>query len=160
MAVQVISFRCILKNKLGRLISSTINQNVLSGGSLEGEELPALSEALLELQKGECREVHLRAEDAYGFYNPKLVIKRRREDVREDHPGPLKNGQSISCFNNGKRNLFRVVELCSEFVTLDGNHPLAGQDLVFEIEAIDVRAATEEEIADSQTFSSSEDLLH
>lgn len=156
MAVQVISFRCILKNKLGKLISSTVNHNVLSGGSLEGEELPALSEALLELQKGEHREVHLRAQDAYGFYNPKLLIKR----PREDHPGPISPGQSISCVNDGKRNLFRVVGLCAEFVTLDGNHPLAGQDLIFEIEAIDVRAATDEEIAESQPPPSGADLLH
>jgi FKBP-type peptidyl-prolyl cis-trans isomerase SlyD len=148
MAIQVVSFHCVLKNKLGQIISSTFNQNVLTEGNPEVTQvLQGLSDGLRDLRKGEKRKVYLRAEDAYGFYNPQLVIVRPLEEI--SMKGPLRTGEPIVYVTNGSRQNFRVMEISSDSVTLDGNHPLAGQDLVFEIEALEAREATAEEIAKS-----------
>ena len=50
---------------------------------------------------------------------------------------------------NGQPRSFRITEIDSQQVTLDGNHPLAGQDLIFEIETVAARDATAEEISDA-----------
>ncbi|MNT78105.1 FKBP-type peptidyl-prolyl cis-trans isomerase SlyD [compost metagenome] len=50
---------------------------------------------------------------------------------------------------SGTSRSYKVVQFHDEMASLDGNHPLAGQDLVFEIETLDVRNATRKEIAES-----------
>ncbi len=145
MAIQVVSFNCVLKNNLGQVISSTFNQNVLTAGNSESPQvLQALSDGLQDLQKGERRKVCLKAEEAYGFYNPQLVIVRPLEELSTS--GSLRAGEAIVYVKNGSSSHYRVMEISTDSVTLDGNHPLAGQDLVFEIETIDAREATAEEI--------------
>lgn len=161
MAVQVVSFHCVLKNKFGKVLSSTFNQNVLTHGPGNQFALNALSDALQNLRKGERRKVHVAAEDAYGYYDPNLVLIRPLDSIVMSEP--VRVGERILYKWNGEDRYFRVTALTDDFVTLDGNHPLAGQDLVFEIEAMDARAATAEEIAEANAQSESiekEALLH
>ncbi len=144
MGIQVVSFHCVLKDKLGRIISSTFNQNVMTDGPRDADTLTALVEGLQDLEKGEKRRISLRADQAYGFYNPKLVITCPLEEMFAETP--IKLGENVTYVKNGKRTAYRVTGLSSDSVTLDANHPLAGQDLVFEIEATEARAATLEEL--------------
>lgn len=152
MAIQVVSFHCVLKNKLGRVISSTFNQNVMTDGPRDAETLTALVEALQDLEKGEKRKISLSAEQAYGFYNPKLVITCPLEDLSSG--APIKLGERVIYVKNGIRTSYRVIGVSSDLVTLDANHPLAGQDLVFEIEATEARDATLEELGDLEVDTS------
>lgn len=152
MAIQVVSFHCVLKNKLGRVISSTFNQNVMTDGPRDAETLTALVEALQDLEKGEKRKISLSAEQAYGFYNPKLVITCPLEDLSSG--APVKLGERVIYVKNGVRTSYRVIGVSAEIVTLDANHPLAGQDLVFEIEATEARDATLEELGDLEVDTS------
>jgi FKBP-type peptidyl-prolyl cis-trans isomerase SlyD len=158
MKVQVVSFRCVLKTKLGRLISSTFNQNVLTGEAGVPESLPGLGKALEDLETGERRKVSLSAAEAYGYYDPKLVLKVPRGDLTGldlNRPGD----RQIRLKFDGAERLFRIVEVVEDHVTLDGNHPLAGQDLVFEIEATSVRDATPDEIDSSSIQAGGERYL-
>lgn len=147
MAAQIVSFNCLLKNGLGQVISHTTNREVLtSGGQSTGQycQLKALSLALENLQPGEKRTVVISAKDAYGFYDPKLSITRMRKDL--DGGEDLKLGENIKYLQDGKLAGYRISEANSVYVTLDGNHPLAGQDLVFEIEGTESRDALPEEV--------------
>ncbi|MES2855009.1 MAG: FKBP-type peptidyl-prolyl cis-trans isomerase [Bdellovibrionota bacterium] len=155
MAIQVISFHCVLKDKLGRVISSTFNNGVMSSGG--PETLKALSDGMQGLMKGEKRRISLSAEQAYGFYDPKLVVVRDIADVMMS--AQVKVGESIVYETGGKRGVYHITELSGDSVTLDGNHPLAGQDLVFEIEAVDAREATVAEI-DETTWVDGMPALH
>lgn len=146
MAVQVVSFYCVLKNNLGQVISSTFNRDVLTGGAQKTNRLDALAEALQNLQKGEKRKINVRAEQAYGYYNPELVLVRSIEEIEFDEP--LRLGEQVTYVRDGKKQAYLVTEINNDSVTLDGNHPLAGQDLVFEIEATEAREATLEDIGD------------
>lgn len=135
MSAQIVSFRCTLKNRFGRVISTSVNQNVstdLQGGSRAG--LVGLMREMQNLTVGERREIFVNAQDAYGFYDPTRIHTVAVEEWpidRNPHLGmevPLADGL-----------LYRVIEIRADEIVLDANHPLAGQDLIFDIEATDVR---------------------
>jgi len=150
---QVVSFHCVLRSQVGnQVLSSTFNHDVITqveGADPQGMMLAGLAEGLQGLKKGEKRKIFLDAKQAYGFYEPGLV--------KECPRGEISNGRELSVgaevvmhSPEGERKVFRVVQATSRTITLDGNHPLAGMDLVFDIEATEAREATSEEIADSR----------
>ncbi|HMN67588.1 MAG TPA: FKBP-type peptidyl-prolyl cis-trans isomerase [Bdellovibrionales bacterium] len=143
MKPQIVSFHCVLKTKLGKLISSTLNHEVLTCLPDEVGMLPGLAEGMRDIKSGEKRRISLNAAQAYGYYDPKKVITCPREGLDKED---LRLGESLMCEIDGKSDMYRVTELRGTYVTLDGNHPLAGQDLVFEIEALDVRDASPEDL--------------
>ena len=147
MNVQVISFHCVLKNPMGHVLSSTYNHDVMTHDPYQAEILPGLARGLQDLRKGEKRRICLRAENAFGYYDPDKVVERAIDDIPQHET--LRLGDPIvSRSSDGKMSSLRVIKIGEDFVTLDGNHPLAGQDLIFEIEAVDTREATAEEISD------------
>lgn len=146
MGIQIVSYRCTLTDRMGRFISSSVAQNVLLHAEAEHVPLKALSEAMRDLKKGEKRQISLSASEAYGFYDPNLVITRSLEEF--ELAPPLKIDEQVRVMRNGRSVWMKVINVSGETVTLDGNHPLAGQDLIFEIQALDAREATEGEIVD------------
>jgi FKBP-type peptidyl-prolyl cis-trans isomerase SlyD len=102
------------------------------------------------------RTVTLAAADAYGFYDPKLAFTRLRREL--DGGDDLKLGEIVDYVREGGRAMYRVTEANSIYVGLDGNHPLAGQDLVFEVEGTETRAAMPEDFLES--IGSTASLLH
>ncbi|MDR3606043.1 MAG: peptidylprolyl isomerase [Oligoflexia bacterium] len=143
---QVISFRCILKTQLGELICSSFNREVWSDEPTQNTgRLPALTRGLRNLQTGEKRCIAVPADQAYGLYDKSLVLEVSRSKFANQ--GRLEIGQEVIVeTQSGEQRPFRVTGLTGKRVTLDGNHPLAGQDLIFDIEATEVRDATSEEI--------------
>ncbi len=144
MKAQVVSFHCIIKNKLGQVISSTFNQDVVTAhAEPEKQMLRGLADGLKDLVAGEKRRINVSAESAYGFYDPGKVLICS-VDCLEGKGFVV--GESLTCMFKGQPVEFRLTGMYGGQVTLDANHPLAGQDLVFEIEAVDVREALPEEI--------------
>ena len=151
MQPQIVSFKCLLKNITGQLISTSFNRDVLTSPSGEGAPLEGLAQALHGLKKGERRSIHLKAQEAYGFYDPSKVILFPRKRI-PDH-NHLRCGQVVSILSKkGKLRTYRVLQIHGDLVSLDENHPLAGQDLIFEIEAVEARDATSEEVAETQSL--------
>lgn len=156
MNIQVISFNCLLKNKAGKVISSTFNREVLNATGDQNAMLQGLAKGLQNLKKGEKRSIALTAEEAYGLYDPQKVILYPKKKL----PPQLRPGDSVSIVGkSGKVRQYRIIQFHDDMASLDGNHPLAGQDLIFEIEALDVRDATREEI-DSSVNVVAAQLLH
>jgi FKBP-type peptidyl-prolyl cis-trans isomerase SlyD len=156
MVPQIISFNCILKNSVGQLISSTYNKDVLTSVNDSQAMLLGLSKGLQDLKAGEKRKIFLRAEEAYGFYDPKKIVYYPRKRLSKD----VRPGEVITIIGkSGKAKIYKVLGLHTDMVSLDANHPLAGQDLVFEIETLAARKATTEEI-ESACNDVSVQLLH
>ena len=146
MNTQIISFNCLLKTQLGQVISTSYNHDVLTMVDDEKAMLLGLAKNLQNIKKGEKRTISLSAQEAYGFYDPLKSILYPRRKLPKD----IRSGSSVSIVGkSGKLRTYKVVELFSDMASLDENHPLAGQDLIFEIEALAVRAATKNEIAES-----------
>jgi FKBP-type peptidyl-prolyl cis-trans isomerase SlyD len=148
MKAQIVSFHCVLKNRVGIVISSTFNRDVITFVDKPGKVLRGLAETLQHLRKGDKKSLFLSAEEAYGLYNPQLVVEVPRKKLA--HLNALQIGHQIQSYaEDGDATVFRVIQITPDSVTMDGNHPLAGQDLLFEIETVETRAATSDEIAES-----------
>jgi FKBP-type peptidyl-prolyl cis-trans isomerase SlyD len=146
MSIQVISFNCNLKSKTGQQISFTYNREVLATEQQGGNFLTGLALGMQNLTKGEKRSISLNAQQAYGFYDPSKTIFFPKNKL----PKTIRVGENIQIVGkSGQVRSYKVLQLHDNMVTLDGNHPLAGQDLIFEIETLEVREATQEEIEGS-----------
>ena len=151
MTQQIVSFHCVLKDRLGHVISSSFNQNVSTGQDPSGQ-LRGFTRGMQDLKKGERRSIYVGAEEAYGFYDMTKVLEIAREDLSTRDTVQLGDVVMVSRSEEGSLTEHRVIELKGDLVVLDSNHPLAGQDLIFEIEATDVRdeevGAEDDEAAD------------
>lgn len=107
--------------------------------------IPGLENALEGKAAGDSVEVRVAPEDGYGEPNPALeqVVPRDRFQGVES----LEVGMQFQASTEQGPVSVRVVKVEDEDVTVDGNHPLAGKHLNFNVTVQDVRAATEEEIA-------------
>ncbi len=106
--------------------------------------LPALEAALAGHEAGDTVAVTLAPQDAYGLRNAE-----RSQRVPVKHllfQGKLKPGMVVQLNTREGRHPVTVTKVGRHTVTVDTNHPLAGQTLLFELDIIDVRAASAEEI--------------
>lgn len=110
-----------------------------------GNLFPRLEAALAGHAVGDIVRVRLLPDDAFGRRDPELVQDIPLADFP---PGEdiVVGGEVIGTRDDGEQTRFRVVRIEGETARLDGNHPLAGQTLVFEVEIQSVEPASEEEI--------------
>ena len=105
---------------------------------------PAVMAQLEGRAAGEIFEVPLDCKEVYGPRNEELVITARIQDVPEEYRTV---GTSILMENaQGQTKSFLVTEVDAKSVTIDGNNPLAGREVIFELDIKLVRDATEGEI--------------
>lgn len=110
-----------------------------------GNIIPGLENAMLGKSAGDVFTATLAAEDAYGLPDPE-----RKQRVPMKHllfKGKLKPGMVVQLNTSDGRVPVTVVKAGRHSADIDTNHPLAGQSLTFDIEVVEVREATEEEIA-------------
>lgn len=111
-----------------------------------GMMLPKFEENLNGLKKGDKIDFELNAIDAYGEKDEAAIAQLPADMFKETGIPPV--GEIIPLQDN-QGNQFRaqVIEISPEVVVVDLNHPMAGQNLHFDIEILEVRPATEEELA-------------
>lgn len=102
--------------------------------------VPAVEAALEGLSVGDEKQISVKAAEAYGIYNPSLVTEIQRSDVEDGHA--LQKGDSAT-IADGREGV--VIETSVRTVTIDVNHPLAGEDLSYNVKIISIRQAREEE---------------
>lgn len=105
---------------------------------------PLVEEALAGRAQGETCSVTLEPADAFGEYDAELV----RVEPRNLFPGSVTVGMQFEGRPDGTEHatIYTVTDVTGEKVVVDGNHPLAGQKLVFNCTVTGVRAATREEV--------------
>ncbi|OOG23857.1 hypothetical protein B1C78_10030 [Thioalkalivibrio denitrificans] len=111
-----------------------------------GQILETLERTLEDARPGDIRAVTVPPEAGYGQRDPRLVFTAPRTNLPE---GTLREGMMLSTTErdgDGRRFPLRIVELTEDGAVVDGNHPLAGMTLHFEITVREVRPATAEEI--------------
>ena len=146
MKTQIVSFHCVLRDKLGQIISSTFNQEVINQLEEGSQTLRGLVAGLQDLKEGEKRKIYVSADQAYGLYDPGLVVEVPRKELIKGSSLGVGNTILTRSTSDGHARVFRVVNTADDYVVLDGNHPLAGQDLVFDIEVTAAREAIEEDL--------------
>jgi len=119
----------------GTIFDSSRDREPLEFTLGEGEVIPGFEQAVMGMEPGETRTVTITAEEAYGPRRDDLLIEVGRDQVA---PGlELAVGQQLQLrLQDGRIIPVTVAALTEETVTIDANHPLAGEDLTFEIELV------------------------
>ncbi|HXY75467.1 MAG TPA: peptidylprolyl isomerase [Steroidobacteraceae bacterium] len=142
---QVVSIYYTLRDETGAVIDRSAPAQPLSYLHGHGNLVPGLERELTGKSAGDKLRVKVSAADGYGEYQPDLVQqvpRRALKGIRE-----LTVGMRLEAQTRDGARMLTVSRIVGDMVTLDGNHPLAGKTLDFEIEIAAVRAATETEIA-------------
>ncbi len=141
---KVVSIHYTLTNEAGQVLDSSENQEPLAYIHGHGNIIPGLENALLGLTKGEKLKVTVAPADGYGERDDSMVQSVPRsafQGVDDIKPGMQFQAQSPEGIQ-----LVTVVSVEGDEVTLDGNHPMAGITLIFDVEITDVRDPTAEEL--------------
>jgi FKBP-type peptidyl-prolyl cis-trans isomerase SlyD len=108
---------------------------------------PRIEEALAGKEAGAQVALQLEPEDAFGDYDPALVLLMPLENLGDGvEVGMRVEGDGGQ---GAPGRIFTITDIAEGMAVLDGNHPLAGLALRFDITVIDVRGATEEELEDA-----------
>jgi FKBP-type peptidyl-prolyl cis-trans isomerase SlyD len=141
----VVTFHYTLTNDQGELIESSKESAPLAYIHGQGRIISGLETALEGRQSGDKFNVRLDPSDAYGERTDELVQTMPRSAFVD--ADDLDVGMAFRALSEGGETIVHVVNIEGDQVTVDGNHPLAGQALNFDVEVEDVRQATEEELS-------------
>ncbi|ARU89584.1 peptidylprolyl isomerase [Pseudomonas sp. M30-35] len=145
-ANKAVSIDYTLTNDAGEVIDSSAGGAPLVYLHGAGNIIAGLEKALLDKKVGDELDVSVEPEDAYGEYSAELLATLNRsmfEGVDELEVGM----QFHASGPDGSMQIVTIRELEGDDVIVDGNHPLAGQRLNFKVKIVDIRDASEEEVA-------------
>jgi peptidylprolyl isomerase len=99
---------------------------------------PQVEEALIGMAVGDRKTITIKTEDAFGEYDAEQVSVVPRDQFPDDIDPQI--GDSFELVNDdGDGMVVMVIEVDDKEITLDANHPLAGEDLTFELEMIEIK---------------------
>lgn len=127
----------------GTLTDGTVFDSSTGGDPLEfqvgaGQVIAGFDEAVVGMAVGESRQTTIPAERAYGVYRDDLVFAVEPSQL-PDGFAPEVGEQYQMTQPDGQAMVVSVREVTADGVTLDANHPLAGLDLTFDIQLVEIR---------------------
>jgi len=143
---KVITMNYTLKDSEGVVIDTTEDKGAFSFISGANQILPKLEEEIGTMLIGSKKNVKLSAEEAYGIYDESAIQKVEKSTFPTDTPVEVGMG-FVANSPDGHPMPFKVSAVEEKEVTIDFNHPLAGKDLEFNVHLVDIRNASEEEVA-------------
>ena len=105
--------------------------------------LPALEAVMVKMNEGDKQNVSLAAKDAYGEFKVEMIMEVPKEELAHIK---LELGSHLQLQLEKQVKVVKVAKIGETHITLDGNHPLAGVDLNFDVEIVLIRQATAEEL--------------
>jgi peptidylprolyl isomerase len=130
-----VHYTCKLED--GTVCDTALNSEPLQFVIGEGEVIPGFEEAVIGMKPNESKTVKIPVDKAYGPHREDLVLVVDREqlpadvkpEIGHELEGLLEDGQTIFA---------KIIKVDESSVTLDVNHPLAGKDLIFDIQLIEI----------------------
>ena len=121
----------------GTVFDSSSGRHPLRVTLGSGQVIRGVDEALTGMAPGEEKTVTIAADEAYGPHRPELLHEVQRDAIPPEVD--LEIGQLLEGRDTGGQHLrLTVVDVADGMVTLDANHPLAGQDLQFELQLVEI----------------------
>ena len=121
----------------GTVFDTSIGHDPMQFTIGQRQLLPGFEQSVIGMEPGEGKTVKIPAHQAYGLHETGKVIEVDRDRIPSGFP--LKIGLRLQGSPAGGRAVdFTIIGLTDTKVTLDGNHPLAGKDLTFDIELLEV----------------------
>ncbi|QEQ96199.1 FKBP-type peptidyl-prolyl cis-trans isomerase [Neptunomonas concharum] len=140
----VVTIHYTLTNSEGEVLDSSQGQEPLAYLAGASNIIPGLENALTGKQVGDKLDVTVEPEEAYGPLREELVQKVDHENFQGIDD--IQVGMQFMAQAPWGEQPVTVMAVEEDGITLDGNHPLAGQTLTFAVEVMAVRSATDEEL--------------
>ncbi len=122
----------------GQIFDSSLEREPLEVTIGKGMLIPGFENAILEMKVNEKKTVEIAKEDAYGDIQKELFHEVKNEQLPQDVKPEIGMGLA-SKGQDGTEHQFRVVDVKDDHIVIDGNHPLAGQNLVFDLEVVEIQ---------------------
>ena len=104
----------------------------------QGMLIPGFEKAIIDMKVNDKKTVNIPKEEAYGDINKDLFHKVDNSQLPEEIKPEIGMGLT-SKSEDGNEYQFRVAEVNEDHIIVDGNHPLAGQDLTFDLELVEIK---------------------
>ena len=144
MKKRFVTFHYVMKDSNGVALKSSYDSEPMMFLEGEAQIIPVLENQIKDLAKGEKKSVLVRSADGFGSRDEKLVINVPLSQLPN---GKANVGQRFSLKTKELGTvIFTVVAINPMSAVLDGNHPLAGKDLVFDVEIVESRPATKKDL--------------
>ena len=162
--MQIANDRAVLihykvSNSGGDVVDSSEGEEPLAYIHGQGDIVPGLEQALLGKSAGDRVKITVSPEEGYGEWDEdkvQTVPRAAFEDGGEISPGMRFQAQG----EDGEDVIVTVKQVSNDEITIDANHPLAGQTLSFDVEIVSVRECTEEELAHGHIHDPGHDHHH
>ena len=126
----------------GQLSDGTIFDSSLAREPIEftlGQDtvIPGFEQAVIGMEAGESKDVSIPPEDGFGEYSEDLVVNIEKSILPPDINPELGMQLEVSSEEETPR-VFTIAKIAEDSITLDGNHPLAGKEIAFTIELLEI----------------------
>lgn len=145
---RILTFHYTLRDERGRVLDTSQGSTPMPFIEGAGQIIDGLEESLLQMAVGEKRGVVVPPERGYGMHEEDLMQKVPKDRLPA---GNLQVGDQFQTGPDRHAPVVTVMAIEGNEVLLDANHPLAGQELHFDVELISERLATAEELAAVQS---------
>ena len=122
----------------GQVFDSSLEREPLEVKLGQGSLIPGFEKGLLDMEPKEKKTIVIPKEEAYGEKRKELFQSVPKSNLPEDME-PEVNMGLVATNPDGTERQLRVAEVNENDIIVDGNHPLAGQDLTFELELVEIK---------------------
>jgi FKBP-type peptidyl-prolyl cis-trans isomerase 2 len=122
----------------GNIFDSSLEREPLEITLGKGMLIPGFEKSLLDMEVKEKKTVTIPQEEAYGPVQEELFQPIAKEALPEEIEPEIGMGLMATNADGSERQL-RIVEVKEDHIVVDANHPLAGKDLIFELELVEIK---------------------
>ncbi|WP_108425494.1 FKBP-type peptidyl-prolyl cis-trans isomerase [Flagellimonas amoyensis] len=119
----------------GKVFDSSLEREPLEVALGQGQLIPGFEKGLIDMAVNEKKTITIDKQEAYGEVNEQLFQKISKSQLPDDLKPEVGMGL-VGANAEGQQQQFRVAKVEENDIILDANHPLAGQDLVFDLEVV------------------------
>ncbi|MBS3819478.1 peptidylprolyl isomerase [bacterium] len=123
--------------KDGKVFDSSKNRDPLEFETGSGQIIKGVEDAVIGMEPGEKKNISIAPENAYGNYDEKLLIDVPKEKLPQDVT-PQKGSTLRLVDKQGRAVPVKITEIKDNSIQVDANHPLAGKELDFEVELVEI----------------------
>jgi FKBP-type peptidyl-prolyl cis-trans isomerase 2 len=105
----------------------------------QGQLIPGFEKGVIDMKLNEKKTITIAKEEAYGEVNNDLIQEVKKTELPQDMSPEVGMGL-VSKSPDGREMNLMVVEVKDDSIVVDGNHPLAGKELIFDLEVVDIKA--------------------
>jgi peptidylprolyl isomerase len=121
----------------GSVFDSSEGRDPLQFAIGSGQLIPGFEQAVIGMAPGDSKTAQIPADEAYGSYHPEMVLVVERQQIPSELPVSV--GSQLQIQQQGGVSIPVIVtDVSGSQVTLDANHPLAGENLTFEIQLMEI----------------------